>query len=140
MPEIRSIGEIKEKWLRVTQQRAPDYLAGVRSPKKDWEAGAAAAEPAYEAGVTAAIGRKAFGKGVREAGTAKWKKKAEDLGGARFAPGVAAAGPEYEKGMGPVVDTIRATSLPPRGPRGDPGNIERVRLMAEALHRMKIGG
>ena len=140
MPEIRSVGEIREKWLRVTQQRAPDYLEGVRSPKKDWEAGARAAEPAYEAGVTAAIARKAFGKGVSEAGTGKWKKKAEELGGPRFGPGVAAAGPEYEKGMGPVVDTIRATTLPPRGPRGDPGNIERVRIMADALHRMKIGG
>jgi len=140
MPEIRSVSEIKEKWLRVTQARADDYRKGVANPKKDWEAGAKAAEPAYEAGVTAAIGRKAFGRGVSEAGTAKWKKKAEELGTARFGPGVAAAGPDYEKGMGPVVDTIRATSLPPRGPRGDPANIERVRVMADALHRLKVGG
>jgi len=101
MPEIKSLEEIKEKWVRVTGQRADDYRKGIDSPKKDWAAATKAAEPAYEAGVQASIGRKAFGKGVDEAGTGKWQKKAKELGTARFAPGVAAAKEEYGKGFAP---------------------------------------
>lgn len=139
MPAIRDVAAIAKKWARVTPARADDYRLGVENPKKDYKTATMAAEPAYEAGVQQAIARKAFGKGVAKAGTEKWKKGAVEKGTARFGPGVAVAEPEYMKGFEPYQKVIASLLLPPRRPKGDPANIERVRAIATALHRAKIG-
>lgn len=139
MPKIRSIADISKKWSTVTPGRTAYYKEGIESPKKDWADETADAEGAYETGVTDAIGRKAFGAGVREAGTGKWKEKALKVGVGRWGPGVRVAGPDYAKGFGPYRDIIEGITLPPRGPRGDPRNYDRVRAIGEALHAEKIG-
>jgi hypothetical protein len=137
MPPIKAITDIGEKWARVAPTRQDDYLKGVQAPRVPWEAAATAANPAFEAGVQAAITAKRFPAGVRAAGNAKWQRKAAELGPARFATGTQAARPDYEKGFGPFRQVIESTTLPPRRPKGDPGNIERVRTMAAALRAAK---
>jgi len=44
---------------------------------------------------------------------------------------------DYEEGFKPYRDLIASIDLPPRGPRGDPSNIDRVRIIAERLHALK---
>lgn len=139
MPITKSIKDVSEKWGRVTPQRTEDYAKGVASPLRDWGTNTKAAEANYGAGVQAAIAEKRFGKGVDKAGTLKWKKGAVEKGTVRFGPGVQAAQPDYEKGMGPVLDTIGKVTLPPRFPSGDPRNMARVASIATALHNLKIG-
>jgi len=140
MPKVRSTSQIGKKWARVTPERAEDYKIGVQSPKKDWGAETKAAEGNYEAGVKAAMTRKAFGKGVDKAGTAKWKEGALNKGVDRFGPGVAAGQGNYEKGFAPYRDVIESTNLPPRYPKGDPRNLERVKVISKALHDKKVSG
>ena len=140
MPKVRHIGDIAEKWARVTPTRAGDYRSGVENPKKDWAEEAIAAEDRYTRGVTEAANAGRYGKGVSKAGTAKWKTAAVKKGPSRFAEGVAIARPDYEKGFAPYRDTIESTELPPRGPKGDPANIQRVAAIATALHNKKISG
>ncbi|RLE52464.1 MAG: hypothetical protein DRJ26_04735, partial [Candidatus Methanomethylicota archaeon] len=113
---------------------------GVKNPKKDWETQTIAAADAYKEGVQAAISEGRFEKGVRKAGTEKWKKKATTLGVTRWGPGVAAAREAYERGFAPYRDIIERLDLPPRRPKGDPGNIDRVRVIAMALHEAKVKG
>lgn len=139
MPFIRSAAEIAKKWGSVTPARTPDYEFGVKNPKKDWAAEAGAAESRYEEGIAAAVADKRFGKGVAEAGTEKWSKGAAEKGVARWGPGVTIAQPDYEAGFAPYREVIAATDLPPRYPKGDPRNIERVSAMAAALHAKKVG-
>ncbi len=139
MPAIKSAKEISDKWARVTPARSPDYEAGVKSPKKDWGTETAAAESRYGEGVTAAIAEGRFGKGVVKAGTAKWKRKAVEVGVGRWGPGVRAAAPDYQAGFAPYRDVIEATTLPERFPKGDPRNIDRVAAIAAALHAAKVG-
>ena len=139
MPAIRSTREIATKWARVTPERAKDYNDGVKTPKKDWQTMTEAAESAYEEGVRVAIDRKAFSAGVRKAGTAKWQRKATEVGAKRYGPGVRAAESDYERGFAPFRDVIERTDLPPRYPKGDPRNIDRVAAIAAALHAAKIG-
>jgi len=139
MPAIKSASEIARKWADVTPRRDADYKAGVASPKADWAQETAAAETRYDEGVTAAIGRKAFSKGVRDAGSAKWQRGALEKGVNRWGPGVRAAQPDFEKGFQPYRDVIEGTSLPPRRRTGDPANIERVAVLAGALHARKVG-
>jgi len=139
MPKIRSIKSIGEKWGTVTPGRAGNYKEGVENPKKDWAEEAVAAEDRYKRGVTEAANAGRYGKGVSEAGTDKWKKGASTKGPSRFSEGVMIARPDYEKGFAPFRDTIENTDLPPRGPKGDPANIQRVAAMASALHKAKVG-
>ncbi|MBA7530955.1 hypothetical protein ES705_23166 [subsurface metagenome] len=136
--EIKSIAAIAEKWERVTPLRSQDYLEGVRTTRKDWEAETVAAAENYAIGVTQAIAENRFERGVAKAGTEKWRRNSVEKGGTRWGQGVRMAGPEYARGFAPYRDELEAIDLPPRGPRGDPRNIERVRVIAERLHALKL--
>lgn len=139
MPAIRSTAEIAKKWASVTPGRAGYYKEGVMAPKKDWAERAKAAETAYEEGVTAAIGRKAYGAGVDAAGTAKWKRKATDVGAGRYGPGVRVAEGDFRTGYDPYRNKILELGVLPSYPRGDPRQYEKVKLIGDALHNLKIG-
>ncbi|MBA7575227.1 hypothetical protein ES708_17048 [subsurface metagenome] len=137
---IKSTSDIARKFAEVTPGRVNEYTDGVTNPKRDWEAETKAAEDNFEKGITQAIRDKRFGKGVAKAGTTKWQARAIKVGPGRFAEGVAAAGPAYAEGFGPYRDVIAGLTLPPRGPSGDPRNIDRVKAVAEALHKKKLAG
>jgi hypothetical protein len=139
MAEIRDISKIREKWQRVTPLRAEDYKRGVAEPKRNWEEAAKAAKDTWKSAITEAANRDAFAKGISEAGVQKWQTKAIAKGPARYSEGVTIAAPDYEKGFAPYAETIRATTLPARFPKGDPRNIERVRTIATALRQKKTG-
>ena len=138
MAKIRSTTKIAEKYGRVTPGKAPELEAGLKDPKKVWAEEAAAAAAAWAAGVSDAVARGAFGKGVAAAGQAAYIEPALKLGVGRYAAGVRFGISKYNKNFAPFHDVIEATTLPPRGATGDPGNIERVRTIAAALHEAKI--
>ena len=135
MPKVKS--GVAEKWARVTPQRTEDYSQGVRNPRKPWAASTLASVPNYEAGIQKSIAEKRFAKGVSKAGDNKWQEGAVVKGTARFGPGVQAAEGAYATGIAPYLQVIESTSLPPRYPKGDPRNIERVKVMAAALRKKK---
>jgi len=138
MVKVKKIDEIAKKWAEVTPGRAPYYEAGIRNPREDWGSRTADAEPAYIQGVQEAISQKRFSAGVRKAGTPKWQRKSLEVGVRRWPEGVRAAQDDYRKNFGPFVDTISALVLPERKAKGDPSNIERVRKIADALHKKKL--
>jgi len=137
MANIKDMSKIREKWTRVTPQRPEDYAIGVQDPKRDWASATKEAEKRYSEGVQKSIQRGAFGKGVSAAGTQKWQQRSLSVGPNRFAEGVAASGDAYEQGFSPYAQTIASTSLPPRFPKGDPRNLERVKAIAVALRNKK---
>lgn len=127
------------KFVRRTAAATEDYTAGVMDPRTDWAQATAASEATYNEGVQQAITRKAFAKGVQKTGTARWKEKALTKGADRFRPGVEAAGDDYAAGVAPYLETIANTSLPPRYPKGDPRNLDRVKAITTALRNKKTG-
>jgi len=139
MAEIKSISKIQEKWTRVTPMRTDDYKLGVQSPRRDWEKSAVAAKETHKAAMAAAAATDAYGKGVAQAGSTKWQSRALQKGPGRFAEGVMVGGDDYQKGFAPFRDTIEATVLPPRFPKRDPRNIQRVATIATALGKKKTG-
>jgi hypothetical protein len=134
-----SAARVAEKWSRVTPTRTEDYVQGVQSPAVPWAAATSAAQGNYEAGVQAAIGRKAFAKGVQAAGDARWQAKTVAKGGQRWGPGVQEGAVDMQAGFGPFADVINRTALPARFPRGDPRNLARVGVIAAALSAAKRG-
>ena len=138
MPAIRPLAKITEKYGRVTPGKGRELEEGLKAPKKIWADEAAAAAEAWGAGVTEAVGDDRFRKGVVAAGQTAYLDPALKLGVKRYRDGVTFGVPKYGKKFGPFRDVIEGTTLPPRGPTGDPGNIERVRIMAAALHDAKV--
>ncbi len=140
MVAVKKLDEIVKKWAEVTPGRAAYYEAGVKSPKYDWATATLQAEDAWQQGVQQAITEKRFGKGVKEAGTAKWQTKAIQVGVNRYAEGVRVAVEDYMKGFAPYHEVLSKVTLPPRRARGDPANIKRVEVIAKALHERKVKG
>ena len=130
MPAIKPMDQIKGSWKRRSAASVQDYEFGIRNPKKDWAQETVAAEENYNAGVRAAMERKAYGKGVSDAGTAKWQKNAIKKGTARWSEGINLAEDAYVKGFAPYRTVIENLTLSPRGPKGSPQNITRVAEMA----------
>jgi hypothetical protein len=137
--KLRPLDQTKDKWSRRATAAGPDYQAGLASPKQPWSQAAIAAKGAWQAGVTDAAGRDAYAKGVAKAGDAKWLKKATELGVRRYPEGVSAAVEDYKAGFAPYYEALSKIDLPPRGARGDPKNIERVRVIMQTLRSIKVG-
>ncbi|MEE8478141.1 MAG: hypothetical protein V3S19_07205 [Gemmatimonadales bacterium] len=137
MAEIRAIDVIAKKWAAVTPLRSPDYEAGVREPRRDWQRQTLAAKDAWKSGVTAAIARDGFAKGVQRSGTTQWQEAALTKGVQRWGPGVALGEDAYMRGFAPYQAAISRISLPPRYARRDPRNLERVRVIVEAMSKVK---
>ena len=138
MVETKPIEDVVSKWKSRAAVSEPEYRKGV-DRAKDWQGATAAAADRYASGVTAAIGRGAFSKGVGETSTSEWKSKTLAKGAARWGDGINKSEADFRKGMGAVISTIQGVTLPERGPAGSPGNYERVRTMGEALHKLKTG-
>ena len=139
MPAVKSVSSSADKWVRRAGQAGADYKAGVQNPRVGWAEATAAAVEAQAAGIQDAISRGSFEKGVQKAGNSKWQRKAAGLGAARFGQGVADAQPDYVSGFTPYAAVIQGITLPPRGPKGDPRNYERTKIIGDALHSAKIG-
>jgi len=136
--KIGSIEEITKKFIEVTPGRAPYYESGIEDPKEDWETNTVLASSAYKAAVTAVDIAKRFTGGVKKAGTAKWQRKARELGVDRFGPGVIAAEGDFKTGFDPFVAVIAATEMSARKPRGDPANYKRVEEIGTALFKKRL--
>jgi len=140
MPAIKPIAAIVDKYTRRAAGASQDYQTGVQAVQPTtWEANTGAAQQSWQAGVQQAAASGRFASGVVGKG-AKWQRKAVNVGASRYAPGVQAAGPDYQTGFQKYHDAIAGIQLDPRGPRGDPRNINRVAVLATALHQMRVGG
>jgi hypothetical protein len=137
--KVKDAASSASKFVARAQAAGPAYQAGVQGAGDMWQANSTAAEASFGAGVTAAVSAKRYSRGVQKAGAAKYVSKASGVGAARYPQGVANAGPAWQQGVQPYLDTLAGITLPPRAPRGDPGNVQRVAAVAAALHAKKIG-
>lgn len=136
---IKDTGSLAKKFVQRASAAAGDYKSGVEQSGQDWESNTKAAEDNYAAGVQAAIGDKRFGKGVGAAGAAKFVTRAGTLGAQRYPTGVGAAEGDWARGSQPFLDALKSIDLPPRRPKGDPGNQARSQAVAMKLRAMKVG-
>lgn len=136
MPKIRSGGS--QRWVDHASRATDDYVTGVQNPRVDWAQATAAAEQTYNQGVQDAISKGRFGKGVKRAGSASQIAGAVGKGSQRFASGVSDAQAKYASRVQPFLDVISNTTLPPRGPKGDPRNLDRVKAITTALRNKKL--
>ncbi len=133
MPPVKPLDRIARKWIDRASVAGAEYEAGVSAPRTAWSAAAQAAGQIYRSAVTEAAQQGRFEAGVQAAGDAKWQSRARALGPARFAQGVQVAEPDYRQRFGQVRAAIEAVTLPARGPKGSPQQVQRFQAMRDAL-------
>lgn len=139
MPRVRNAQQSAQKWAQNAGNASGSYADGVQNPRSDWQQATAASQENYKSAVTKAANEGRFARGVQKAGNQKWQQGAIGKGTQRFSQGVAVAQPDYAQGVEPYLTVIQNTALPPRKPKGDPANIQRVTAIAAALNAAKIG-
>ena len=126
------------RWTKHTASSTPDYIKGIKNPKRSWAKETCNCGDRYKAGVDAAHAKGLFARGVKRVGTKKWKEKALQKGPTRFAEGVYLAGDDYETGFAPYREAISRVDLGPRFPKRDPRNLDRVKKIVTALIAEKL--
>lgn len=137
--QVKSLDVITSKFTARAAAAGQAYTQGVSNPKRPWAATTAASTANWSAGVQTAITNGAFAKGVNAAGDAKWQTNSAGKGAQRYPQGVQAAGPAYQAGFSKYVSVLSGLTLPPRMPKGDPGNLQRSAVVANALRAAKVG-
>lgn len=135
--KVKPAAEVAAKWAEVTPGRARFYEQNAPAAAQDWEAGASAAVDAFRAGVTAGDIGQRYAGGVRGSAE-KYRRNTAGKGKDRFGPGVRDAVSDYSQGVQPYLETIAGITLPPRAPRGDPANMRRSEVVAQALARRRL--
>jgi hypothetical protein len=135
---IKSAGDAAAKWSQRAASAGAEYQAGAMAAGNAWQNGAVAAASNYKAAVTAGNIDARFAGGVRKAGSAKYTRKIQDVGAARYSTGVAAAQSDYEQGVAPYLQVISGLNLPARQPRGSAANLQRVATVANALAAKRL--
>ena len=136
MPKVRGNGA--QRWVERASVATEDYKSGIMNPRVDWAQATKAAVQNYVQGITQSISNKSFEKGVQRVGSQKQQSKAIGKGALRYAPGVQDAQQDYASAIAPYLQVIESTTLPPRGPKGDPRNLDRVKVITVALRNKKL--
>lgn len=138
--KVKDATAAAQKFVTRAGAASQDYTQGVANSGNAWQTNTAAAATSYEQGVQQAIANGRFQKGVNPAAQAKLISRVASVGSTRFSTGVQAAGPSWQAGTQPYLQTIANLNLPPRGPKGSPQNTNRVTAVTEALRAKKLGG
>jgi hypothetical protein len=129
---VPSAAAAAEKWARVAPGRQQDYQAGIQSAGQAWQEGVNAGAANFAQGVQQAIAEGRYEKGV-QGKQSKYVQKTSTVGLSRWGAGITAARPDYESGVARALQALSAVSLPPKGPKGAPQNLQRVAAVVEAL-------
>jgi len=135
---IPPLDAVVTKWVEETPRRAVYYEREAPAAAGRWESATVAAEATFRAAVTAPGIEKRFSGGVKRVKAAKFERKVRAVGVARFGPGVVAAREDFNTGVGPYIAELGVIDVPTRKPRGDPANLDRVRVIFDALHKKRL--
>lgn len=137
-PKVKPVATAASKWDANAARAADDYASEAAAAGPLWESQTKAAKDNYHKAITAAGIADRFAGGVARAGSAKYVRKITDVAKDRFGPGIHAAVMDYTERVTPFLETIAATDLPKRGPRGDPSNYNRVEAIGKALTAKRL--
>ena len=136
---VKSASESAQKWRDRASGASSEYASGAAEAAEEWERNAVAAAPNFRAAIQQGNIEQRYESGVRRAGASKYRRKIMEVGASRYGSGIAAAESDYAEGVEPYLATIANLTLPPRQPRGSSANLERVAVIAQALHRRRVG-
>jgi hypothetical protein len=135
---IKPLSTIVAKYVARASSAGAAYTDGVNNPRQDYAASTVASAPSWAAGVQLAITDGRFVKGVQTKGAAKWQTRSNTVGAQRYPGGINAGQGAYSAGIQPFLQALSSLNLPPRAPKGDPANLQRVAVVAQALRSLSL--
>jgi hypothetical protein len=134
---VADLSSSAEKLERRGRNAGQDYATGVESVSDSDQASATLeAVDSWEQGIRDAISEGRFQSGVNNP-TQSWQQQALEVGQSRFQEGVGNAGDAWNSGFSPFASELESLSLPPRGPRGSEGNLDRANQVARRLNEVR---
>jgi hypothetical protein len=134
MPTVRAGAA---KWRARASAAQQDYLQGAQRPRRNWAEATRAGVQAWIQGIQQALADGRYERGITPEAEQLWRARIEQVGAQRYSQGVQQSQERYERNFAPYRQVLESLQLPERGPKGDPRNLERVRVVAEALHTAK---
>jgi hypothetical protein len=133
-----SIAEAAQRLVEAGLAMAGRYERGTTGVGGKWFSAASKAEDNFKVGMSAALARGAFGKGIQEAGASSYDEGVRSKGVMNWPTGMQAAGPKYQRKIQKFSGLWGAALPTPRGARGSANNLKR---MSENVDRfMKTAG
>lgn len=137
--EIKDLASSSEKWSRNASAASSEFATNAAAKADKWGRNAVAAAENYRLAISAAGIMQRFAKGVARAVQAgKFAKRLGQVGQSRYAEGVNVAKADWVTGFEPYHSVLQTVVLPPRRPRGDAANYERVKAIGTALNAKRI--
>jgi hypothetical protein len=135
---IKPLSTIVAKYVARAGAAGQAYVDGINNPRSPWAASTVAAAATWASGVQMAVTDNRFTKGVNLAGDATWSSKAATLGAQRYPGGITAGQNKYSANIQPFLTALSNLTLPPRAPKGDPGNLQRVAVVDSTLRQLAL--
>jgi hypothetical protein len=136
---VKDAATAAKKFVLNASNAQQAYSDGVSNAGGTWQANTKAAAQTWQQGVQAAAQQGRFGAGINTNSANKFQTRASGVGPSRYNAGVASAGDAWQNGTQPYLNVIAGLTLPPRGVKGSPQNIQRVSAIATALRAKKLG-
>jgi len=136
--KVKDPNTVATKWSTRAQGAVNDYKAGAASPKSSQSASAIAAAPLWQQAVQSPAALASFTSGLQKSGDQGWLNGVNNKGAARYAGGITAGVNKFTTNITPFLQVIAGLSLPAKGLRGSAQNIQRVAVIAQALHQLKL--
>jgi len=133
---IRDTGALATKYAQRAGAATGDYTAGIQAGGPDWENNTRTSNDAWKQGVSDAVAKDRFVKGV-SGSQQKYLDNATKLGPQRYQQGVGNAKDAWATGTQPYLDLLKGLALPPPGPRRSPQNQARASMVAQELGKKK---
>jgi hypothetical protein len=136
--KVKSVAESRTKWADNAARSAEAFAVGASAAADLWATKTAGAADNFNQAITAPGIKERFRAGVVKAGAQKFKAKIDAIAKDRYAPGINAAGVDYESGVSPYLSIIAGLTLSARKPKGDPANYIRVEQIGKALNSKRL--
>lgn len=136
--EVKDAAASAAKFARNAQGATADYVSGAQARAGKFAANSVAGVDNWQQAVTAAGVKERLRRALQKAGAAKFSEGVATKGQVRYGPGVQAGLGDYQTNVAPFLQRLASLTLPPRRPRGDPGNYARSQAVGQALNAQRI--
>lgn len=141
MPAVKDLTSSAQKWSRNAGAASTEFAANAQGAADKWGTATRASGANFRQAISAGNIQAKFEKGVAKAvQLGRFAKKLAAVGAGRYSEGVGSAQQDWSTGFEPYQSTLQTITLPPRAPRGDARNYERVKAIGQALNAKRIAG
>jgi len=136
---VKDLGKSSQKWGDRASSAATEFAENAAASADIWGRNTQAAEGNYRQAISGSNVAARFARGVgKAASSGKFARKIRAVGQSRFSEGVSAGKEDWRAGFEPYQQALANVSLPARKPRGDAGNLERVKAITTTLNAKRL--